>query len=219
MQPPYRIVPLARRHLKYNGIYIYIYIRARAAARFTITTTTLHGLGLSSSQLLFLIVFSDSIGRHQPPIRAWLGRNKTHGETQRRRCRPHRAHAGAARHQCAQGEEGEDERPCVINVRNSIGPRFHTGEGFSSVTLLTDSYLWFCLTCRLCMCRVQAFVKVSMDGTPYLRKVDVAAYDDYGELVEALNEMFCCASIGKLFKQAAQQVHTMRTSLRYQRKK
>jgi hypothetical protein len=25
MQPPYRIVPLARRHLKYNGIYIYIY--------------------------------------------------------------------------------------------------------------------------------------------------------------------------------------------------
>jgi auxin-responsive protein IAA len=45
---------------------------------------------------------------------------------------------------------------------------------------------------------VQAFVKVSMDGTPYLRKVDVAAYDDYGVLVEALNEMFCCASIGKL---------------------
>jgi len=44
----------------------------------------------------------------------------------------------------------------------------------------------------------QAFVKVSMDGMPYLRKVDVAAYDDYGELVEALNEMFCCCSIGKL---------------------
>ncbi|KAL6656373.1 hypothetical protein ACP70R_007199 [Stipagrostis hirtigluma subsp. patula] len=43
---------------------------------------------------------------------------------------------------------------------------------------------------------MQAFVKVSMDGTPYLRKVDVEAYDDYGELVEALNEMFCCASIG-----------------------
>ena len=46
--------------------------------------------------------------------------------------------------------------------------------------------------------RMQAFVKVSMDGTPYLRKVDVAAYDDYGELVEALNELFCCCSIGKL---------------------
>ncbi|CAN6198651.1 unnamed protein product [Urochloa humidicola] len=43
---------------------------------------------------------------------------------------------------------------------------------------------------------VQAFVKVSMDGTLYLRKVDVAAYDDYAELVEALNELFCCCSIG-----------------------
>ncbi|XP_062194589.1 auxin-responsive protein IAA26-like isoform X2 [Phragmites australis] len=44
--------------------------------------------------------------------------------------------------------------------------------------------------------RLRSFVKVSMDGTPYLRKVDVAAYGDYGELVEALNCMFCCASIG-----------------------
>ncbi|KAJ1290533.1 hypothetical protein BS78_02G251400 [Paspalum vaginatum] len=49
---------------------------------------------------------------------------------------------------------------------------------------------------RSIACRMQAFVKVSMDGTPYLRKVDVAAYDDYRELVEALNEMFCCCSIG-----------------------
>ncbi|GJN34443.1 hypothetical protein PR202_gb23102 [Eleusine coracana subsp. coracana] len=66
--------------------------------------------------------------------------------------------------------------------------------------------IFFTLCCRRrlissdrpagCVCRVQAFVKVSMDGTPYLRKVDVAAYDDYDELVEALNEMFCCASIG-----------------------
>ncbi|XP_006660879.1 auxin-responsive protein IAA26 [Oryza brachyantha] len=44
---------------------------------------------------------------------------------------------------------------------------------------------------------VQAYyVKVSMDGTPYLRKVDVAAYGDYLELVEALNDMFYCSSIG-----------------------
>ena len=42
-----------------------------------------------------------------------------------------------------------------------------------------------------------AFVKVSMDGTPYLRKVDVAAYDDYVELVQELNAMFFCCSIGK----------------------
>ena len=55
-----------------------------------------------------------------------------------------------------------------------------------------------CLTDWPIASRMQAFVKVSMDGTPYLRKVDVAAYDDYGELVEALNELFCCCSIGKL---------------------
>uniref|UniRef100_A0ACD5Y2W7 Uncharacterized protein n=2 Tax=Avena sativa TaxID=4498 RepID=A0ACD5Y2W7_AVESA len=41
-----------------------------------------------------------------------------------------------------------------------------------------------------------AFVKVSMDGTPYLRKLDVAAYEDYLELVQELNAMFFCCSIG-----------------------
>ncbi|VAI34903.1 unnamed protein product [Triticum turgidum subsp. durum] len=41
-----------------------------------------------------------------------------------------------------------------------------------------------------------AFVKVSMDGTPYLRKVDVAAYGDYLELLQELNAMFYCCSIG-----------------------
>jgi hypothetical protein len=47
---------------------------------------------------------------------------ETHGEVRRRRCRPHRAHAGAARHQCAQGEESEEERPpgfVICNVCNS----------------------------------------------------------------------------------------------------
>jgi auxin-responsive protein IAA len=42
-----------------------------------------------------------------------------------------------------------------------------------------------------------AFVKVSMDGTPYLRKVDVASYGDYLELLQELNAMFFCCSIGK----------------------
>jgi len=37
-----------------------------------------------------------------------------------------------------------------------------------------------------------------MDGKPYLRKVDVASYDDYDELAEALSEMFCYCSISKL---------------------
>ncbi|XP_052168629.1 auxin-responsive protein IAA26 [Oryza glaberrima] len=46
------------------------------------------------------------------------------------------------------------------------------------------------------MIQAAYFVKVSMDGTPYLRKVDVAAYGDYIELVEALNDMFYCSTIG-----------------------
>ncbi|CAA7388044.1 unnamed protein product [Spirodela intermedia] len=35
-----------------------------------------------------------------------------------------------------------------------------------------------------------AFVKVSMDGAPYLRKVDLKTYGSYAELSKALEEMF-----------------------------
>ncbi|XP_021742255.1 auxin-induced protein 22D-like [Chenopodium quinoa] len=34
------------------------------------------------------------------------------------------------------------------------------------------------------------YVKVSMDGTPYLRKVDLKQYKDYKELLKALEELF-----------------------------
>ncbi|XP_074310166.1 auxin-induced protein 22B-like [Silene latifolia] len=34
------------------------------------------------------------------------------------------------------------------------------------------------------------FVKVSMDGAPYLRKVDLKLYQGYGELIKALEDMF-----------------------------
>lgn len=73
-----------------------------------------------------------------------------------------------------------------------------TGVGVMLMHVGCGSVL-LCLSDRLLVAgrTMQAFVKVSMDGTPYLRKVDVAAYDDYGELVEALNELFCCCSIGK----------------------
>lgn len=42
------------------------------------------------------------------------------------------------------------------------------------------------------------FVKVSMDGAPYLRKVDLKTYTTYGELSSALEKMFSCFTIGKL---------------------
>ncbi|KAL4558721.1 hypothetical protein LXL04_036922 [Taraxacum kok-saghyz] len=36
------------------------------------------------------------------------------------------------------------------------------------------------------------YVKVSMDGAPYLRKVDLKVYKNYGELTKGLQEMFKC---------------------------
>ncbi|CAN6441078.1 unnamed protein product [Victoria cruziana] len=40
------------------------------------------------------------------------------------------------------------------------------------------------------------FVKVSMDGAPYLRKVDLKMYKSYQELSKALEAMFSCFTIG-----------------------
>jgi auxin-responsive protein IAA len=42
-----------------------------------------------------------------------------------------------------------------------------------------------------------AFVKVSMDGAPYLRKVDLKMYKSYHELSDALGKMFSSFTIGK----------------------
>ena len=42
------------------------------------------------------------------------------------------------------------------------------------------------------------FVKVSMDGAPYLRKVDLKNYSKYQELSSALEKMFSCFTIGEL---------------------
>lgn len=36
------------------------------------------------------------------------------------------------------------------------------------------------------------FVKVSMDGAPYLRKIDLNAYKNYLDLLKALESMFKC---------------------------
>lgn len=36
------------------------------------------------------------------------------------------------------------------------------------------------------------FVKVSMDGAPYLRKIDLKFYNGYFDLLKALESMFKC---------------------------
>ncbi|XP_057798323.1 auxin-responsive protein IAA16-like [Salvia miltiorrhiza] len=41
-----------------------------------------------------------------------------------------------------------------------------------------------------------AFVKVSLDGAPYLRKVDLKMYNSYQQLSEALGKMFSSSTIG-----------------------
>ncbi|CAM8900996.1 unnamed protein product [Rhodiola kirilowii] len=41
------------------------------------------------------------------------------------------------------------------------------------------------------------FVKVSMDGAPYLRKVDLRNYSSYKELSSALEKMFSCFTLGQ----------------------
>lgn len=41
------------------------------------------------------------------------------------------------------------------------------------------------------------YVKVSMDGAPYLRKVDLKIYGSYMELSSALEKMFSCFTIGQ----------------------
>ena len=43
------------------------------------------------------------------------------------------------------------------------------------------------------------FVKVSMDGAPYLRKVYLRNHSAYQELSSALEKMFTCFTIGALF--------------------
>ena len=46
------------------------------------------------------------------------------------------------------------------------------------------------------------FVKVSMDGAPYLRKVDLRTYSTYQELSSALEKMFSYFTLGKLLLQS-----------------
>ncbi|KAJ9183933.1 hypothetical protein P3X46_007727 [Hevea brasiliensis] len=41
------------------------------------------------------------------------------------------------------------------------------------------------------------YIKVSMDGAPYLRKVDLKTYGSYTELSSALEKMFSCFTIGQ----------------------
>ncbi|XP_009782641.1 auxin-induced protein AUX22 [Nicotiana tabacum] len=46
------------------------------------------------------------------------------------------------------------------------------------------------------------YVKVSMDGAPFLRKVDLSNHKDYSQLVMALEKLFDCYGIGEALEDA-----------------
>lgn len=41
------------------------------------------------------------------------------------------------------------------------------------------------------------YVKVSMDGAPILRKIDLSVHKDYSNLIMALEKLFACFGLGK----------------------
>ncbi|XP_021609144.2 auxin-induced protein AUX22 [Manihot esculenta] len=46
------------------------------------------------------------------------------------------------------------------------------------------------------------YVKVSMDGAPFLRKIDLGMHKEYSDLVVAFEKLFGCFGIGKALKDA-----------------
>ncbi|KAF7116292.1 hypothetical protein RHSIM_RhsimUnG0031900 [Rhododendron simsii] len=52
------------------------------------------------------------------------------------------------------------------------------------------------------------YVKVSMDGAPYLRKVDLKTYSNYIELSSAIEEMFSCFTIGQCSSHGLSESHS-----------
>ncbi|XP_009382657.2 auxin-induced protein 22D-like [Musa acuminata AAA Group] len=63
------------------------------------------------------------------------------------------------------------------------------------------------------------YVKVSMDGAPYLRKVDLGVYNSYEDLTDALEAMFKGFSLGKRITQRqAHDLHESEHAITYEDK-
>ena len=59
------------------------------------------------------------------------------------------------------------------------------------------------------------YVKVSMDGAPYLRKMDLNNFDSYRELSSALEKMFSCFTLGEFFSTCYQSLSVCVLSLAF----
>ena len=76
--------------------------------------------------------------------------------------------------------------PPVRSFRKNIVQRGNNNEGEKAATSSSNN-----------VNTGAAFVKVSMDGAPYLRKVDLKLYKSYQELLDALAKMFSSFTIDK----------------------
>ncbi|XP_038880210.1 auxin-responsive protein IAA16-like [Benincasa hispida] len=68
--------------------------------------------------------------------------------------------------------------------RNIVGPKKSKLEESEKGAAISDG------GCSVGAAAAAAFIKVSMDGAPYLRKVDLKMYGSYQELSDALSKMF-----------------------------
>ncbi|KAG6395791.1 hypothetical protein SASPL_141919 [Salvia splendens] len=57
------------------------------------------------------------------------------------------------------------------------------------------------------------YIKVSMDGAPYLRKIDLKTYCSYAEISSALEKMFSCFTIGQCGQGLAAKEHLSESHL------
>ncbi|KAI3727215.1 hypothetical protein L1987_67026 [Smallanthus sonchifolius] len=62
-----------------------------------------------------------------------------------------------------------------------------------------------CLYKKNNICHVtKMYVKVSMDGAPFLRKVDLSCFKGYSELGMGLEKLFGCSGIGEAMKEESE---------------
>lgn len=53
-----------------------------------------------------------------------------------------------------------------------------------------------------CLEASKRLVKISMDGVPFLRKIDVSCYQEYADLVAAVENLFTCSGIKEALEDA-----------------
>ncbi|KVI12419.1 auxin-induced protein 22D-like isoform X2 [Cynara cardunculus var. scolymus] len=96
------------------------------------------------------------------------------------------------------GLPGTDDLPATMKSKKRSSPEMCPDESRSIPPAKSQVVGWPPVRCyrknalQGKKMEVGSYVKVSMDGAPYLRKVDLRVYKSYGELMKGLEEMFKC---------------------------